>query len=408
MLTWSRGSSSSLGLGSAPFLAATLEWYIVRGVAPWSDPFELVCWAVMLAVATAASVTDLRRGRIPNRLVVGGLVVALVVHLASFALNVAGGAEPAGAAAARLGGPALNAAVGLATGLALYLAGLWSAGDAKLVVALAFAQPTWVSLTGPVPWAPVLVVLANALVAALVFIALEGLVRGAPPLARALRARTFALDFGRREAPAATVARIALAMAALAAALGPFRSWLAGRADGYVSGGPFLVYLVLFAAYRPLKAVALRRGGLAAAAVLLAAATAHALWSRGGEGALGIGRSLLIAAAVMATRGLLALSSWSFDSRALAVDELRPGMVLAPRYIETLEADARWAEAFAPILGDLRGFVLDQNYIDNIREWHTHNARGAPVRIHAPLPFAPALAVGVVLTALLKGLAFRF
>jgi prepilin signal peptidase PulO-like enzyme (type II secretory pathway) len=41
---------------------------------------------------------------------------------------------------------------------------------------------------------------------------------------------------------------------------------------------------------------------------------------------------------------------------------------------------------------------LDANYVENLREWQAHNAPSLRFAVKAPLPFAPALAVGIALT----------
>lgn len=84
----------------------------------------------LLALVGAAAATDLARRRIPNRLLVGGLVAAAVLHLA--------GAAPASALWSGLAG----AATGLLVFLPLYCARGMAAGDVKLLAAVgAFATP---------------------------------------------------------------------------------------------------------------------------------------------------------------------------------------------------------------------------------------------------------------------------
>jgi hypothetical protein len=117
---------------------------------------------------------------------------------------------------------------------------------------------------------------------------------------------------------------------------------------------------------------------------------------------------MLVGLSVVAVRGILSASSRSFDTRAVTPDALRPGMVLSLQYVVLLEQDERWKEAFAPIVGSLRGLRLDQVTIDNLLEWQRHNAPEEPFVIRTPLPFAPALAAGVVLTAVFGRLIFLF
>lgn len=91
-------------------------------------PFSL--HLALLALVVLAAATDLARRRIPNRLLLAGLLAAAALHLA--------GAAPAGALLAGLGG----AATGLLLFLPLYCARGMAAGDVKLLAAVgAFTGP---------------------------------------------------------------------------------------------------------------------------------------------------------------------------------------------------------------------------------------------------------------------------
>ena len=94
--------------------------------------------SLLAALLLSAAVTDLRSHRIPNRLVLAGLLLAFAAHACALAL----GTPP-------LAGPAAWAPLaGLATGFALllpfYLLGAMGAGDVKLMAmvgAFMGAQP---------------------------------------------------------------------------------------------------------------------------------------------------------------------------------------------------------------------------------------------------------------------------
>lgn len=92
-------------------------------------PIEVLVSVALTAVAVTATWHDFRSRRIPNALVLGGLVVAL-------GLRAAGGAG-------ELGAGALGAVLGLALGLALFAAGAFGGGDGKLLMVVgAFLGPT--------------------------------------------------------------------------------------------------------------------------------------------------------------------------------------------------------------------------------------------------------------------------
>ncbi len=88
-----------------------------------TETLAIVGDTAMLLTVGAAAVWDLRTRRIPNLLVVGGLVLALGLHA------LQGGAA--------LLGCALGAVVALTAGILLYSVGLIGAGDAKLLCAAA-------------------------------------------------------------------------------------------------------------------------------------------------------------------------------------------------------------------------------------------------------------------------------
>jgi prepilin signal peptidase PulO-like enzyme (type II secretory pathway) len=365
----------------------------------------------MLGLALAASVTDLRRGAIPNALVRRGLWAAAIVWAAVAGSTTAwwplGAALPAevglGASAAAV---ATNAAFGVVVSVLLYAAGLWAAGDAKLAIALAAAQPAWVAAAGPLPWAPFSVVLGNTFAAAVALVAFEAAARRGPAAARALRVALRERRFPVARAAVADYFRMALATAALMAAISPLRRLAGGWAAGLVSGGHFLALLALVVAYRPLRRLVATRGGVAAVAVVFGASAVFTVATGGAAGLADLGRSLLFALAATAVLGALGAASRPLDARPVAVADLAAGMVLADSFLDRLEVERRWAEAFAPILGSLRGVRLDDNLIANLREWHAHNAPGTDLFVRSHVPFAPAFALGVLLTALLGRLAF--
>ena len=82
---------------------------------------------VLLALLLAAVGTDLRSGRVPNRLVLCGTAIALLVH----ALALGGAGEPL--AGATWWAPVAGFVAGLASLLPLYLLRAMGAGDVKLM-----------------------------------------------------------------------------------------------------------------------------------------------------------------------------------------------------------------------------------------------------------------------------------
>ena len=117
-----------------------------------------VSYGLMLVLVAAATATDYRRRRIPNRLLLGGLVVAAIVQGAFAAVqgwDLLDQGAPWGGLLSERGWPLLtNVAVATLLALGLYALEMVSAGDAKLLMVLAVAHPPGSGVIGPVPGAP--------------------------------------------------------------------------------------------------------------------------------------------------------------------------------------------------------------------------------------------------------------
>ena len=368
--------------------------------------FELAhypCYVVMFVMAAAASYTDLRTRKIPNALIKAGLRGVILLHVAITAsglLLVDGAPSWHGPVTSRLIDVAINASLGAVVAISLYALKLWSAGDGKLAIVLVLAQPAWIELAGPVPWAPMLVLYGNALIAALVFVASEAVLRGTPRLVRAihvkLRSNGQLVARSKLWAPV----RVAIAMVAVVTAIAPLRQWISAEAGVLLSGGTFIALAVLYLAYHPLYRITATTPGLLLAVVAFIVSVCVTLWLRGlHEGGLELLRSAATALSVLVARGVLSASSRTFDARAVRAAELEPGMVLGGQTIQLMSIDERWQEAFLPHVGELQDVKLGWPEVMNIREWHAHNVPDQPIWVRVPLPFAPAMAVAVLVTA---------
>jgi hypothetical protein len=290
-----------------------------------------------------------------------------------------------------------NVAVATLLALGLYALEMVSAGDAKLLMVLAVAHPPGSGVIGPVPGAPIVVVLANGLWAALAFIIVEGVIRGGPLVVAWWRSS----EGQRWQAIRGSLGfswRLVVVLAAFAVALGPVRQALGEGLGLWLPGGAFWMAILLFLLYKPLFRVAQRPLGWGMA---LGAFVLSLLWlvvDQGQSGWVDVGRSLLVCAAVVVARGLVTVAGSTFDARWLAPSELRAEMVLAGVFLRRLAVDEHWQREYGPILGDLHGVRLDDNVIRNLQVWCDHNAPGEQVAVGAPLPFAPALAAGLLVT----------
>ncbi len=377
-------------------------------VIPWA---HYASYLLMLVVALIASVTDLRRGVIPNTLLRKALfaVVALAA-LVAFSTSTWWPLSAGLPAGVGLGKAALavagNALFGLVVSVLLYVFGLWAAGDAKLAIVLALSQPAWIGISGPVPWAPFAVVLGNTFVAAAVVVIVEVAYRRAPAALLALRHAIAERRLPFSAAGLAGAARMSLVMAALIAALSPIRQLSGAWAAAHFSGGYFFALLVLVIAYKPLRRLVSTRAGLVAIAVIFMSSATFMIARDGPSGAIELGRSLLFCLSIMVVLGLLGGATRPLDARAVSPEALEERMVLTEDFLDELEVERRWQEAFAPIIGSLRGVRLDDNLIENLREWQAHNAPDSDFMVKAHIPFAPAFAIGVALTAVFGRLMF--
>jgi Flp pilus assembly protein protease CpaA len=358
-------------------------------------------YGLMLVLVAAVTATDFRRRRIPNRLLLGGLILAVIIQSTFAAVQgweLLDQGTPWGGLLTERGWPLLtNVIVATLLAVGLYAFEMISAGDAKLLIVLAVAHPPGSGVAGPVPGAPIVVVLANGLWAALTFIVAEGAIRGGPRFAAWWRSSRGQRWEGIRGAMGVGW-RPLVVLAAFSVALGPLRQVLGERLGLWLPGGAFWMAVLLFVLYKPLFRVAQRPFGWGLA---LAALVLSVLWMVAGQGQgawVEVRNSLLVCTVVMVARGLVTVAGTAFDARWLAPSELRPEMVLAGVFLRRLAADEHWQREYRPILGDLRGMRLDDNLIRNLQVWCEHNAPGEPVAVAAPLPFAPALAAGLLVT----------
>jgi hypothetical protein len=94
-----------------------------------------------------------------------------------------------------------------------------------------------------------------------------------------------------------------------------------------------------------------------------------------------------------------------FDFRAVQVWELRPRMILSPRTLDVLKEDQDLLDhKMGPIGPD--GLAPEQ--AETLRRWWIDRAKGPRLWVSRTFPFAPALALGTVLTVFLGGYLLRF
>lgn len=367
----------------------------------------------VLWVAVAAAVADFRTGKIPNRLLLIGLLFGVEALFALFVWQHLGG--PGQSVVMREAGAggyllalSLNGALSFLIGLALWWLGVWAAGDAKLFALLAFLTPHGFYSRSLVDVFPAFVLFFNTFfcLMSLLLVELFGKL-----LVRALRPgeRRAAADFARRAGRALvakgwSVLRVIGGFVAIFMAIRVVRHFARDAIGAVVSLNRTLVYVVLFALFAPLARVLARPRVFAGA---VAGIVAYTLYAFGLASDPELRRALVeigwMSASIVLLGWLYTLYSNSTDVRSVPVSEVRPGMLLSASFLRSLRENSRFNNER---MGAQRPDGLSSGQVETLRTWYErHDPQGAdaPVELATTVPFAPAMLLAVIATVLLRG-----
>ena len=365
--------------------------------------------AALFLLGAAASYSDLRDRRVPNRLIAAGLAAATAIFLASAAESLLGylGARPFGLDMTYL--PWLWYARALehfflsaAAGWTLWKLGVWPAGDAKLYLTLCWLLPLskW-SLAG-FPDLLFLVVLINAFVPAGLVYALEAAAH-IPAAVRALFELGYDGVLGKIDEASVRVRELSAHRAKIAAYAINFSAVFLGLRAAQsrlgAAGAPPLIrvsaFLAMYASWDAVSPWLVRtdvaRASAAALSLLAVVAAASGRFSTGFlagavKDAFGF-IFLLMLARSLCHRRLAALSR----SEA-AVDELRPGTIIDEQSWRAMRRQ--------PALSA----ILEERYCDGLEARQADALRAAlaggsgVVVVRRAAPFAAWIFIGAALT----------
>ncbi|MFH1437040.1 MAG: hypothetical protein ABIJ56_15125 [Pseudomonadota bacterium] len=408
--------------------------------------------AAILFFAISTVYDDIRHGVIRNRRIVQGFGVGLVVYLVilvsgpfqdslGFLGRVVGGSH---------GGIAwffmalVNTLIGLVAAVALWHFKVWAAGDAKLFTLYCFLIPPDLYRHTDVPLFPGIILLINIFTFAFLYLLVDACVGAVSKLRAFFKTVKMETRGDRlRQAPAALLRWLPLLLTTMAmfAGIRAIREAAREGIQTILHLSEFTLFLILFAAFKPLSAVVTRRAGavvfsLIALAAIIYLAAAHGTGSlvdllRPGAFAV----LLLVFARVYEKIGNV--------KSAISIGELRPGMILAAETIQALkaleekerqkaragsgggegsgtgtgEADEEDEEGeepgTEPIPKQVGDVTVDGITAEQVRYIRTRFNDDEKILVARTVPFSPILALGAivtffacraVVTALIRGL----
>lgn len=412
---------------------------------------EAIPQAAAIVLAAGGALTDALRGKVYNRWLAAGVVVA-VLWLGALPIIVSFGGTAEWTRYAELGlwsrpeGPAqkpeglapwqtpvnvsvwpppearvapedpvpsfgvylvkvaANALLALVAGFLMWWFGLWAAGDAKAFAVLALLLPLSTYRNAYMPAFPAYVLLFNTFVSLVALLATEVFVR---LIRQVIRPTEDEAKVARETAAwvrshARELALGFLGMLFLFLAVKTLRG-LVGEVLVNVTHLHVkpLLYLILFIIFYPVLRLMRHRRVFVPVVLLTAGYIAYVtVWPSEDHNLSSVLSVGSVAGSVMVFYLLYGVYLNVFDFRPVRVWELKPRMVLARRTLEVLKEDRDLLEhKMGPVGPD--GLSLEQ--VEVLRRWWIDRGKGGVVWVARTVPFAPALLVGTLLTVLLGG-----
>jgi len=379
-------------------------------------------WLVLplvLWVAGSAALSDWRTGRIPNRLVLLGLLFGAEASAALAVWLLLGGPGQSGPMLAYgplgyLGAQVLDGAVAFLVGLTLWWVGVWAAGDAKLFAVLAFLMPLGAYRENLLAGFPSFVLFFNTFACLMAFLLVELLVK---LVVRALRPgeRGAALALLRRAASAVSargavgLLRVVAGFVAMFLTIRVLRHFAREALDASFELNQTLVYVVLFVLFAPLSRLFARRAVFVGACVGIAL---YAAWAFGWSDDPGARAALVqigwMSLSIVALGWLYEAYTGFAEVRRVPVRTLAPGQVLSAPFVRSLRENSQFNnERFGTQGPD----GLTPAQVETLRTWYArHDPAGeeALVERATTVPFAPAMLAAVVVTWIARGYIVTF
>lgn len=343
------------------------------------NTFVFLSLANVMAVGSVASYTDLRYGKVRNRLVVAGCAAGALI------ISVFYGRSFGPAYVAEV---LTNGLLALGLSYALWLNRQWAAGDAKLFAFFAFFVPLSFYQKNYIAFFPSINILINAFCVAAVYILLGFLVF----LAQRLAAGKAVPALKRFKARALLEpVRIALVFCLVLYAL-----FLLGRVRFLLPllSNSLAVFFLMYFLFKPLFANAQIVRILSVVSLCLLAYLFVAQSSLAGQLAA---RAAVYAVLIQALRRCLDLYIARRETANVRVRELKQGQVLAegelPRIMGLMKEEER------DDFNDTRSYGLNAGQLDIIRRLFKENDA---VTVYRTLPLGPLLFGALLVTLLTR------
>lgn len=401
----------------------------IGGLTLWLDDLML---PVALAIAAVTGWSDLKPmlphllgrvpyekspggGKISNRVLLLGIALGFVWHLAAWVLHTQGVEIYSHEMLQAKPMPywfhvALNTALAFGLGFLLWTLGLWAAGDGKLFGLLALLLPLSVYRTNYLNWFPSFVLFFNTFIAVFAILVVEFAgklavqVRAGGPgyLGKTLERGVKALSENKVK-----VLKIILLFLAIFTTIRIMRHFLRVALDmGIGDINKTMVYVILFLIFKPLTRLLEYRATLW---VALSIVLGYAGWAffvdPTGEARYHLVDIGALALSIIVFRYAYDAYLKATDERKIPATELRAKMVLSDdsvrKFKERREFYKRWLHPLEPD-------GLRPKQVEAIQGWFEENEPEGDVGIARTLPFAPALFFGTIITIVMRGLLLVF
>lgn len=383
---------------------------LFAGIAAWGDLKPMLPHLLGRTGYTGAV-----HGRISNRVLLYWLVFGVLALIGGLVFEALGGTYQAAQWVLETEGISLvwavliNAGLAFLLAIALWLLGLWAAGDAKMFALLAFTLPLSMYHQNYLSFFPSFALFFNTFIAMFLLLLVEfsiqtvfvaGRTRGAFFIEKGL-------DLWKKFRDNKMLAlKVTVFFLALFTFVRIGRHFIREGLEQYIELNKTIIYVLLFLMFRPLMRLAEKRWAFMAALGVIAGYAVYAFWfDPTGQAKYEFVNIGWLAASIIIFR--LAYDSYlkATDEQELSWKELRRGMILGDT---TLEKFKERKQFFKEKVGEIAPDGLTEEQVEAMCEWYSTNAPDGTVTVSRTIPLAPALFVGAVLTVIAQGLVLVF
>lgn len=380
-----------------------------------------ILFILTLLLAVVTIYDDIKYGIIKNRriiqfLIAGSLTYTFTIAMVFFGYGTYTGVEVY-AWSSFASQTLLNTFCGLLSAIILWQFNVWAAGDAKLFTLYCFLLPPCFYKTTFISFFPGIVLLINIFVVTFLYLLLDMATGLIPKLALLIRNRRKAFTRG---AISGAIKKLISWLPFIFFLIVMFAGIRAIREAARESISPLVhisqpvVFLILFAAFKPLSKLAMKKYGMIIFLIITAGSTAFLIHKNSIS-------SLNHLLKPGGTAILLILFARSYQSlagvtRTIKVGQLKPGMLLSPYAIAALKKTEKNESSKRAATGEdtahetthqcvpqkLGPLTVDGLTSEQIRYIKTRFPDDEKITISKTFPFSPFLAAGAIITIVAK------